>query len=296
MQTYAEISALREQIKQYKKDGHSIALVPTMGNLHEGHLNLVKKAHEQADIVIVSIFVNPLQFDNSDDLNRYPRTLEADINKLEQTGATLVFTPTPDTMYPQGMDKQTFIDVPGLSSILEGAARPGHFRGVTTIVGKLFNIIQPDVACFGEKDYQQLAIIRQMVTDLCMDITIINVPTAREIDGLAMSSRNSRLSIDDRQRAPAISRTMRWVCSALRGGRRDFASLVEDAQDQLRAADIEPDEIHIRDAKTLEPVAETSTQAVILMSAYLGDVRLIDNQVIDLNSEPKKEAAATDLE
>ncbi|MGO1298260.1 MAG: pantoate--beta-alanine ligase [Vibrio sp.] len=289
MQTYAEISALREQIKRFKKDGHRIALVPTMGNLHEGHLNLVKKAHEQADIVIVSIFVNPMQFDNKDDLNRYPRTLEDDLHKLEQSGATLVFTPTPDMMYPQGMDKQTYIDVPGLSSILEGAARPGHFRGVTTIVGKLFNIVQPDVACFGEKDYQQLAIIRQMVTDLCMDITIINVPTAREIDGLAMSSRNNRLSIDDRQRAPAISRTMRWVCNAVRGGRRDFESLIEDAQDQLRAADIEPDEIHIRDAKTLEPITDASTQVVILMSAYLSDVRLIDNQVIDLSSETKPE-------
>lgn len=166
MQTFADIAALREQIKQYKRDGRKVAFVPTMGNLHEGHLTLVRKAHEHADIVVVSIFVNPMQFDRADDLNNYPRTLEDDLAKLSGEAVELVFTPTPEMMYPEGLDKQTYVEVPVLSGILEGASRPGHFRGVSTIVTKLFNIVQPDVACFGEKDFQQLAIIRKMAEDL----------------------------------------------------------------------------------------------------------------------------------
>lgn len=201
MQTFAEISAVREHLKTFKREGRKIAFVPTMGNLHEGHLTLVRKAREYADIVVVSIFVNPMQFDRADDLNNYPRTLEEDLSKLTAEGVDVVFTPTPEIIYPEGLDKQTFVDVPGLSTILEGASRPGHFRGVTTIVNKLFNIVQPDVACFGEKDFQQLAVIRKMVDDLAMDIEIIGVPTVREMDGLAMSSRNGLLTLDERQRA-----------------------------------------------------------------------------------------------
>lgn len=287
MQTFADVVSLREQVKQFKRDGRKIAFVPTMGNLHEGHLTLVRKAREEGDIVVVSIFVNPMQFDRADDLNNYPRTLDEDLNKLNAEGVDLVFTPTPEIIYPNGLDKQTFIEVPGLSYMLEGASRPGHFRGVATVVTKLFNIVQPDVACFGEKDYQQLAIIRQMVEDLCLDISIIGVPTVRELDGLAMSSRNSLLSVDERQLAPVLARTMRWISSAIRGGRDDYASIVEDANDQLRAADLEPDQIYIRDAQTLQTINAESKQAVILMSAFLGKVRLIDNQVLDL-SEPKE--------
>ncbi len=205
MQTFAEIAALREQIKQFKRDGRTVAFVPTMGNLHEGHLTLVKKARELADIVVVSIFVNPMQFDRTDDLNNYPRTLEADLSKLTAEGVELVFTPTPEVMYPDGLDKQTFVEVPGISHMLEGASRPGHFRGVSTIVTKLFNIVQPNFACFGEKDFQQLAVIRQMTTDLALDIEVVGVATVREMDGLAMSSRNSNLTIDERQRAPVSS-------------------------------------------------------------------------------------------
>ncbi|CAH6819006.1 pantothenate synthetase [Vibrio chagasii] len=289
MQTFAEIAALREQIKQFKRDGRTIAFVPTMGNLHEGHLTLVKKARELADIVVVSIFVNPMQFDRADDLNNYPRTLEADLSKLTGEGVELVFTPTPEVMYPDGLDKQTFVEVPGLSHMLEGASRPGHFRGVATIVTKLFNIVQPDLACFGEKDFQQLAVIRQMTTDLALDIEIVGVATVREMDGLAMSSRNSNLTIDERQRAPVLARTMRWISSAIRGGRDDYASVIEDATDQLRAADLQPDEIFICDAKTLQAITSESTQAVILMSAFLGKTRLIDNQVLDLVTETKEE-------
>ncbi|MCB5359617.1 MULTISPECIES: pantoate--beta-alanine ligase [Vibrio] len=289
MQTFAEIAALREQIKQFKRDGRTVAFVPTMGNLHEGHLTLVKKARELADIVVVSIFVNPMQFDRADDLNNYPRTLEADLSKLTGEGVELVFTPTPEVMYPDGLDKQTFVEVPGISHMLEGASRPGHFRGVATIVAKLFNIVQPDFACFGEKDFQQLAVISHMTTDLALDIQIIGVPTVREMDGLAMSSRNSNLTIDERQRAPVLARTMRWISSAIRGGRDDYASVIEDATDQLRAADLQPDEIFICDAKTLQAITSESTQAVILMSAFLGKTRLIDNQVLDLVTETKEE-------
>ncbi|MGR5334825.1 pantoate--beta-alanine ligase [Vibrio gigantis] len=289
MQTFAEIAALREQIKQFKRDGRTVAFVPTMGNLHEGHLTLVKKARELADIVVVSIFVNPMQFDRADDLNNYPRTLEADLSKLTGEGVELVFTPTPDVMYPEGLDKQTFVEVPGISHMLEGASRPGHFRGVATIVTKLFNIVQPDFACFGKKDFQQLAVIRQMTTDLALDIKVMGVATVREMDGLAMSSRNSNLTIDERQRAPVLARTMRWISSAIRGGRDDYASVIEDATDQLRAADLEPDEIFICDAKTLQAITPESTQAVILMSAFLGKTRLIDNQVLDLVTETKEE-------
>ncbi|MGF1775338.1 pantoate--beta-alanine ligase [Vibrio nomapromontoriensis] len=282
MHTFADIAELREQVAQFKREQRRIAFVPTMGNLHEGHLTLVRKAREQADIVVASIFVNPMQFERADDLNNYPRTLEEDLSKLSAEGVDIVFTPTPEIMYPHGLDKQTFVEVPGISSMLEGASRPGHFRGVSTIVAKLFNIVQPDVACFGEKDYQQLALIRQMVNDLAMNIEIIGVPTVREMDGLAMSSRNGYLTMDERQRAPVLAKTMRWISSAIRGGRDDYASIIEDANDQLRAADLQPDEIFIRDAQSLQVISEESTQAVILMSAYLGQARLIDNQVLDL--------------
>lgn len=289
MQTFAEISALREQIKQHKRDGRKVAFVPTMGNLHEGHLTLVRKARENADIVVVSIFVNPMQFDRADDLNNYPRTLDDDLSKLTAEGVDLVFTPTPEIIYPLGIENQTTVEVPVLSNILEGASRPGHFRGVATVVTKLFNIVQPDVACFGEKDFQQLAIIRKMTEDLALDIEIIGVPTVREMDGLAMSSRNGLLTIDERQRAPVLARTMRWISSAIRGGRDDYASVIEDASDQLRAAGLHPDEIFIRDARTLQVVSAETTQIVILMSAFLGKARLIDNQVVEISVESKEE-------
>ncbi|EMQ2877856.1 pantoate--beta-alanine ligase [Vibrio navarrensis] len=293
MQTFADITALRDQLRTFKREGRKIAFVPTMGNLHEGHLTLVRKAREHADIVVVSIFVNPMQFERADDLNNYPRTLDEDLSKLNSQGVDLVFTPTAEMMYPEGLDKQTAVEVPGLSSMLEGASRPGHFRGVATIVTKLFNIVQPDVACFGEKDFQQLAIIRKMTSDLALDIEIIGVPTVREMDGLAMSSRNGLLTIDERQRAPVLARTMRWISSAIRGGRDDYASIIEDANDQLRAADLQPDEIFIRDARTLQAINADTTQAVILMSAFLGKARLIDNQVVELNKESKEEAEPT---
>lgn len=293
MQSFDDIALLREQIKLYKREGRKVAFVPTMGNLHDGHLTLVRKAREHADVVVVSIFVNPMQFDRADDLANYPRTMDADLEKLSAEAVEVVFTPTPEMMYPQGLDSHTSVEVPGLSTMLEGASRPGHFRGVATVVTKLFNIVQPDVACFGEKDFQQLAVIRKMVEDLAMDMEIIGVATVREMDGLAMSSRNNLLTIDERQRAPVLARTMRWISSAVRGGRDDYASVIEDANDQLRAAGLNPDEIFIRDARTLQAVTPESTQAVILMSAFLGNVRLIDNQTIDLATEKDDVEAET---
>ncbi|WP_413283782.1 pantoate--beta-alanine ligase [Vibrio sp. MA40-2] len=287
MQTFTDVSSLREHITALKREGRTIAFVPTMGNLHDGHLTLVRTAKKQADIVVVSIFVNPMQFDRADDLNNYPRTLDEDLSKLNSEGVDFVFTPTPDIMYPQGLDKQTFVEVPSLSHMLEGASRPGHFRGVATVVAKLFNIVSPNVACFGEKDFQQLAVIKQMTTDLCMDIEVIGVPTVREMDGLAMSSRNSLLTMNERQRAPVLARTMRWISSQIRSGKVDYNAIIEDAQDQLRAADLQPDEIFIRDANTLQTINEQSTQAVILISAFLGKARLIDNQLVDLAVEDK---------
>ena len=296
MQIFAEVTPIRDLITKSKKEGQKVAFVPTMGNLHEGHLTLVKKAREQADFVIVSIFVNPMQFERSDDLNSYPRTLDEDLEKLAAEGVNAVFTPDPDTIYPEGVDSHTMVEVPVLSSILEGASRPGHFRGVATVVSKLFNIVQPDIAFFGEKDFQQLAVIRKMTHDMALDIEIVGVPTVREMDGLAMSSRNGLLTIDERQRAPVLARTMRWISSAVRGGRDDYASVIEDATDQLRAAGLQSDEIFIRDARTLMAIDENTTQIVILMSAFLGKVRLIDNQIVDLNPEPKSDEENSDVE
>lgn len=284
MQILADTHSLREQLSQLRSGGKKVALVPTMGNLHEGHLTLVREAKKRADIVVVSIFVNPMQFERADDLNNYPRTLEQDTNRLEQEGVDIVFTPTPKIMYPAGLDKQTFVEVPGLSQMLEGASRPGHFRGVATIVAKLFNIVQPDVACFGEKDYQQLAMIRQMVNDLCMNIEIHGVATVREPDGLAMSSRNGLLTTTERQQAPAVAETMYWIAQQISNSACDSSTLIQQASERLLSAGLKPDEIFIRDAKTLQPLNDNSTQAVILMSAFLGKARLIDNKVAILHT------------
>lgn len=282
MQTFAQVAELRAQIKTLRQQGKRIAFVPTMGNLHDGHLTLVRRAQSVADVVVVSIFVNPMQFEKADDLANYPRTLDEDLAKLSAQGVNLVFTPTPEIMYPQGLDKQTFVEVPGLSYILEGESRPGHFRGVATIVTKLFNIVQPDVACFGQKDFQQLALIRQMVEDLCLDIEIIGVPTVRENDGLAMSSRNNRLTAEERQIAPQLAKVMNWIAEQLANGERDCEQLINTANQQLEQAGMKADEIFIRDERSLLAIDDNSESAVILMAAFLGAVRLIDNQVIAL--------------
>lgn len=273
---------LRQQIRRWRQEGKRIALVPTMGNLHDGHMTLVDEARARADVVVVSIFVNPMQFDRPDDLARYPRTLQEDSEKLTRRGVDLVFAPAPAAVYPQGLEQQTYVDVPGISTILEGASRPGHFRGVSTIVSKLFNLVQPDLACFGEKDYQQLALIRKMVADMGYDIDIVGVPTVRAKDGLALSSRNGYLTAEDRKVAPQLSKIMNALAQQLANGERQVEALLEQTAEQLRAAGFTPDELFIRDADSLQPLTVDSQRAVVLMAAWLGKARLIDNQQVDL--------------
>ncbi|KFX22761.1 pantoate--beta-alanine ligase [Pectobacterium atrosepticum] len=273
---------LRREVRRWRQEGKRIALVPTMGNLHDGHMTLVDEARARADIVIVSVFVNPMQFERQDDLARYPRTLQEDCEKLNRRGADLVFAPSPDVIYPNGLESQTFVDVPSLSSMLEGASRPGHFRGVATIVSKLFNLVQPDLACFGEKDYQQLALIRQLVRDMGYDIDIVGVPIVRAKDGLALSSRNGYLSAEERQLAPQLHQLMMDLSAQLDNGDRQIDELLEQVAEKLREAGFTPDELFIRDADTLQPLSAASTRAVILMAAWLGKARLIDNHQVDL--------------
>ncbi|AKL42289.1 MULTISPECIES: pantoate--beta-alanine ligase [Serratia] len=273
---------LRQQIRRWRQEGKRIALVPTMGNLHDGHMTLVDEARARADVVVVSIFVNPMQFDRPDDLARYPRTLQEDSEKLTRRSVDLVFAPAPAAVYPQGLEQQTYVDVPGISSILEGASRPGHFRGVSTIVSKLFNLVQPDLACFGEKDYQQLALIRKMVADMGYDIDIVGVPTVRAKDGLALSSRNGYLTAEERKVAPQLSKIMNALAQQLANGERHVEALLEQTAEQLRAAGFTPDELFIRDADSLQPLTVDSQRAVVLMAAWLGKARLIDNQQVDL--------------
>ncbi|HEN3252339.1 TPA: pantoate--beta-alanine ligase [Yersinia enterocolitica] len=275
---------LRQQIRRWRQEGKRVALVPTMGNLHEGHMTLVEDAKTCADVVVVSIFVNPLQFERPDDLARYPRTLQEDCEKLTRRGVDLVFAPAAADVYPAGLEAQTYVDVPALSTILEGASRPGHFRGVSTIVSKLFNLVQPDVACFGEKDYQQLALIRKMVADMGYDINIVGVPIVRAKDGLALSSRNGYLSAEERKIAPQLYKIMQMLAEKLALGERQIDDLLADTAEQLRDAGFTPDELFIRDAQTLQPLTVDSKQAVILMAAWLGKARLIDNQQVDLHS------------
>ncbi|KAB7898345.1 pantoate--beta-alanine ligase [Rouxiella sp. S1S-2] len=276
------IPLLRREIRFFKQNNKRIALVPTMGNLHQGHMTLVDEAKSRADIVVVSIFVNPMQFERADDLERYPRTLQEDCEKLNKRGVDLVFAPIPAEIYPKGLAAQTQVDVPGLSTILEGASRPGHFRGVSTIVSKLFNLVQPDVACFGQKDYQQLALIRAMVEDMGYDLEIVGVPTVRAKDGLALSSRNGYLTQDERKIAPQLAKIMNQLATRLTQGERHVEELLADCAQQLREAGFQPDELFIRDAKNLRDLSVDSTSAVILMAAWLGKARLIDNQEVDL--------------
>ncbi|MFP1740004.1 pantoate--beta-alanine ligase [Lonsdalea quercina] len=275
---------LRREVRRWQQEGKRVALVPTMGNLHDGHMALVDAAKASADIVIVSIFVNPMQFERADDLDRYPRTLQEDCERLTQRGADLVFAPAAQDIYPAGLDQQTFVEVPGLSQMLEGASRPGHFRGVATVVSKLFNLVQPDVACFGEKDYQQLALIRRMVADMGYDISIVGVPIVRAKDGLALSSRNGYLTPEERKLAPQLPRIMHTIAEELATGNRQIDEILGRAEEALRNAGFTPDELFIRDADSLEPLTTDSARGVILMAAWLGKARLIDNLQVDLTA------------
>lgn len=273
---------LRQHIRRLRQEGKRVALVPTMGNLHDGHMKLVDEAKARADVVFVSIFVNPMQFDRPDDLVRYPRTLQEDCEKLNKRKVDYVFAPAVEEIYPQGLEGQTYVDVPGLSTMLEGASRPGHFRGVSTIVSKLFNLIQPDIACFGEKDFQQLALIRKMVADMSYDIEIVGVPIIRAKDGLALSSRNSYLTAEQRKIAPGLHNVMNSIAEKLIAGNRKLQEIIAIAEQELNEKGFRADDIQIRDADTLQELTETSKRAVILAAAWLGQARLIDNQSVTL--------------
>lgn len=283
MQFIESLNTLRELRQSWRSAGRTVAFVPTMGNLHDGHLDLVKQAKNLADKVVVSIFVNPMQFGANEDLDAYPRTLDADRSKLEAEGVDALFFPAVDDVYPRGLSEQTFVEVPGISDLLCGASRPGHFRGVATIVCKLFNMVQPDVACFGEKDFQQLQVIRTMVEDLSMPITIVGVPTRRQEDGLAMSSRNGYLSAEQRTTATQIYAAMEQMRAAICARQDSYADIERKASQSLMAAGLKPEYVTIRNARSLQPAEPDDYQLVILMAAFMGTTRLIDNMQITLD-------------
>ena len=282
MKVIKDLALIKLEIKALKQQNQSIALIPTMGNLHKGHMALVTEGKKKAQKTIVTIFVNPMQFNNSNDLENYPYTPDADYQQLENEGVDIVFSPSVDAMYPNGLDVQTFVEVPNLSNCLEGKLRPGHFRGMSTIVCKLFNIIQPDFACFGEKDFQQLAIIKQMVNDLEMPIEIISVATVREKNGLAMSSRNSKLTIQELEKAPLLAKVMNQLATKVAEQITEQEMLIAWATKTLNDAGFISDEMHIIDAETLGPLSDKSKKMAVLMATFLGDTRLIDNSVINL--------------
>lgn len=277
MNTLHTIAQLRAAVGRAREEGKRVGLVPTMGNLHAGHIALVEKALQRTDYVVVTIFVNPLQFGPNEDLDSYPRTLAEDQRKLLDAGAHLVFAPSVNDMYPEGMDGHTIVSVPVVSEGLCGASRPGHFNGVSTVVSKLFNIVQPDLAIFGQKDYQQLAVIRKMTHDLCLPVQIMGEPTVRAADGLALSSRNGYLSEAERRVAPTLYQTLQWIAGQVRSGRRDFPELIEEARIVLTDAGLRPDYLDLRDAGSLQPVGAETVHMVVLAAAFLGKTRLIDN-------------------
>jgi pantoate--beta-alanine ligase len=276
MITLHDIPALRAQLADWRGAGRRIALVPTMGNLHAGHISLVRAALGRAERVVTTVFVNPLQFGPGEDLDAYPRTLAEDAQRLAEAGNHCLFAPSEAELYPHGRDAHTSVEVPGLSAELCGASRPGHFCGVTTVVAKLFNLAQPDVAVFGRKDYQQLMLIRRMATDLNFPVEVVGEPTVREPDGLAMSSRNGYLTAEERRRAPALSRVLSEAAVAIGAGmepdeaeRRATAALAE--------AGLRPDYLSVRRRSDLAPPEPGDQALVILAAAYLGRARLIDN-------------------
>lgn len=282
MQTVQTLNDLRAQVAAWRRAGERIALVPTMGNLHQGHIRLVERARERAARTVASIFVNPLQFGPSEDFAAYPRTLDEDRRRLEAASLDLLFAPPVAGMYPRHLDEMTQVTVPELSQILCGASRPTHFRGVTTVVAKLFNMVQPDVAIFGEKDWQQLVIIRRMVVDLDFPIEIVGVPTVREADGLALSSRNAYLLPQERALAPTLYATLQATAERLLAGERDYAALETEAKTRLAAAGFRPDYLEIRRSHDLQLPASGDAELRIFAAAWLGRARLIDNYPVTL--------------
>ncbi len=270
------------QLRAWRKQAGTVAFVPTMGNLHAGHMALVHEAKKHADKVVVSIFVNPIQFGQGEDFEQYPRTLEQDAEKLQQAGADVIFAPSVQEMYPHGA-QQYFVEPPPLQNELCGRTRPGHFRGVATVVTKLFNIVQPNVACFGKKDYQQLAVLTAMVQDLNMDIRIIPVATERASSGLALSSRNGYLSAEELQQAAQLYQQLQAIAAEIIQGRRDFDVLEQTATAELNQLGWRVDYIEIRQANSLQKAQCTDQEIVILAAAVLGRTRLIDNLEVNLS-------------
>lgn len=275
MQHIQDITALRQALAGVRQRGQRIALVPTMGNLHAGHMALVHEARKRADFVVATIFVNPMQFGPSEDLDSYPRTLADDQAHLIEAGCDLLFSPDTAAIYPRGLTAQTRVSVPEVSMGLCGGSRPGHFDGVATVVTMLFNLVQPQLACFGEKDYQQLAVIRRLVADLHLPVEIIGVPIARATDGLALSSRNNYLSHEERQRAPRLQAVLCELRDALQAG-RPTPEVLENGLEQLADSGFVPDYLELRAADLSAPQPHTR-EAVLLVAAHLGTTRLIDN-------------------
>ncbi|HCE40873.1 MAG: pantoate--beta-alanine ligase [Alcanivorax sp.] len=275
------VAEVRERVAQWRHAGHTIGLVPTMGNLHDGHLSLVREARRHCDRVVVSIFVNPTQFGPGEDFDAYPRTLDADAARLREAGVEVLFAPTVEAMYPLGANR-TWVDVDALGDYLCGADRPGHFRGVATVVSKLFNIVQPDVAVFGEKDFQQLAILRRMAAELLFPIRLIGAPTAREADGLAMSSRNGFLTETERARAPLLQQHLQDARRAVEQGERDYRALEKRIAVSLAEHGFDVDYVTVANATTLAPAAAEDRELVIAAAARLGRPRLIDNLTLSL--------------
>lgn len=282
MQIINTADALREQLKEWRRAGDHIALVPTMGNLHDGHLSLIGIAKEQAERVVISIFVNPTQFAAGDDFANYPRTLERDKLKLKKVSVDLLFVPDVQTMYPFGVDKATTVTVPALTQGLCGSFRPGHFDGVASVVSRLFGLVQPDVAVFGQKDYQQLLVVRRLVEDLSLSVKIVAGPTLRDEDGLAMSSRNQYLSDEERKVAPGLYRVLSDTAEALHSGNRDFAGLEKKGFDELARRGFTPEYVSILRAENLELPDRDDDHLVVLLAARLGNARLIDNLLVEI--------------
>ena len=277
MQTISRIADLRAVVRDWRLARESIAFVPTMGNLHAGHASLIGAAHLHGRRVVASVFVNPLQFGPNEDYNAYPRTPDDDAALLAEQGVDVLFLPTVAEMYPLGTAGSTIVDVPDLSGILCGAYRPGHFQGVATVVVKLLNLVQPDVGIFGEKDYQQLTIIRRSVEDLCLPVQIVGAPTVRADDGLALSSRNRYLSPAERAVAPIVYRTLDRARRRLEGGDTDVAEIERESLETLRGAGLRPDYFEVRMAGTLARPCGRNVDVVVLTAARLGRARLIDN-------------------
>lgn len=282
MQVFHHIKSLRQVIQQARSEGKRVGFVPTMGNLHQAHLELVKLAQAHCDFVVASIFVNRLQFGLNEDWDRYPRTLDADCEKLRSVNCDALFCPDEIEMYPNGMDEQAKVILPTMSDVLCGASRPGHFTGVTTVVTKLFNIVAPDVAVFGLKDYQQLAIIRRMCEDLCFPIELIPGPIVREADGLAMSSRNGFIGAQERPRVTALYQALTAMAEAIAAGERDFHQLETLGKAHIEAAGFKVDYLSICESKNLQPAACDDTSLRLLGAMYTQHARLIDNVALEL--------------